>query len=74
MVRKWLSERNNNIQIKRSFILINELQITDPFQLNTFLRMDYNTFLYIATKIGLIISKKDTNYRLSIVICKFIKM
>ena len=73
-VRPWIKERELGDIRKGSFVLIDDLLLSDPIKLKNYLRMDITTFNYLANSIKHLIIRKDTHYRKAITVNQRVAM
>ena len=63
-VREWI---RNRPQLGAYHQLVQELRLSDPQSFHNFLRMDLSTFELLLSKVGPLITRKDTVMRKAIV-------
>lgn len=59
-VRPWISRRDGQ---GINTILLRELELEDPQSYRNYLRMDNETFRYLASKVAALIKKQKTHLR-----------
>ena len=73
-VHPWIKEREMGDNRKGSFVLIDDILLSDPIKLKSYLRMDITTFNYLANSIKYLIIRKYSHYRKAITVNQRVAM